>query len=411
VSFPVAVLLAVFVLIALRRVGRLRLRIWQVMTGGAVAVLASGDIAPADAVAAVDPDVMVFLFGMFVVGEALLESGYLYALAYRWLWRTRSTDALVIALLLGAGAGSALLMNDTLAIVGTPLALRLAQEHRIDPRVLLLALAFAVTTGSVPSPIGNPQNLLIAVGGGFENPFVGFLAHLGVPTLLALAACYGVLRLLHRREFHRTPLEHAPVRVKDPALARLARLAVGLILLLIVVKSLLIALELPVEVRLSAIALAGALPILVASPQRARILARVDWRTLAFFAAMFVLMASVWRTGFFQTAFHGLGIDVGAPASVLGIGVLLSQLISNVPLVALYLPLLHEAGGGEAAMLALAAGSTLAGNLLILGAASNVIIVESAERRGVHLSFLDFARAGVPLTIVQVGIYWGFLGP
>jgi Na+/H+ antiporter NhaD/arsenite permease-like protein len=76
-SFPVAVLLAVFLLIALRRVGQLRLRIWQVMAGGALAVIASGDITPMDALAAIDLDVMAFLFGMFVVGEALLESGTL----------------------------------------------------------------------------------------------------------------------------------------------------------------------------------------------------------------------------------------------------------------------------------------------------------------------------------------------
>jgi Na+/H+ antiporter NhaD/arsenite permease-like protein len=410
-SFPVAVLLAVFTLIALRRTGRLRLRIWQVMAGGALAVLASGDIAPMDALAVIDLDVMAFLFGMFVLGEALLASGALYAFAYRWLWRARSTDALVVALLVGAGVGSALLMNDTLAIVGTPLALRLAQEHRIDPRVLLLALAFAVTTGSVPSPIGNPQNLLIAVDGAFVNPFASFLAQLGPPTLFALAACYGVLRLVHWREFHRTPLEHAQVRIKDTALARLAGSGVGIVVALILAKSLLIALGIPWGLRLSAIALAGALPILLASPRRGQILRRLDWQTLAFFSAMFVLMESVWRTGAFQALFRDLGVDLAAPTSVLGVGVLLSQLISNVPLVALYLPLLEQAGAGEAARLALAAGSTIAGNLLILGAASNVIIAESAERRGVHLSFLDFARAGVPLTLVQVAIFWLFLSP
>jgi Na+/H+ antiporter NhaD/arsenite permease-like protein len=161
--------------------------------------------------------------------------------------------------------------------------------------------------------------------------------------------------------------------------------------------------------RLSYIALVGAAPILLGSPRRLSILRRIDWQTLVFFAAMFVLMASVWDTGVFQRAFAESGIDLAAPGSDLGIGVLLSQLISNVPLVALYLPLLQQTGATEAALLALAAGSTLAGNLLILGAASNVIIVESADRRGVHLSLLEFARVGVPLTALQVGIYWVFL--
>lgn len=72
------VLAAVFLLIAVRQVGRFNLKIWQVMLGGAVAVLATGQIAPVDALKAVDPDVMLFLFGMFVVGEALVASGDLF---------------------------------------------------------------------------------------------------------------------------------------------------------------------------------------------------------------------------------------------------------------------------------------------------------------------------------------------
>ena len=103
------------------------------------------------------------------------------------------------------------------------------------------------------------------------------------------------------------------------------------------------------------------------------------------------------------------GGDLTAPRTVLGIGVLLSQLISNVPLVALYLPLLEHGHAGLDAFLALAAGSTIAGNLLILGAASNVIIVQRAERHGAQLSFATFALAGVPLALVQVGVYWAYL--
>jgi len=68
-----------------------------------------------------------------------------------------------------------------------------------------------------------------------------------------------------------------------------------------------------------------------------------------------------------------------------------------------------QAGGTTAQLMALAAGSTIAGNLTILGAASNVIIIQNAENEGEILTFLEFARVGVPLTIVQVGIYWVWL--
>ncbi|HII98120.1 MAG TPA: anion transporter, partial [Methanoregula sp.] len=158
----------------MRQVGRFRLRIWQIMLGGALAVLATGQITPSAALRAINPDVMIFLFGMFVVGEALVRSGYLAKLANRFFSRCKDGQQVILALLFFGGFLSALLMNDTIAIIGTPLVLGLAARYHIQPKLLLLALAFAITTGSVMSPIGNPQNLLVAVGAGMSSPFVTF---------------------------------------------------------------------------------------------------------------------------------------------------------------------------------------------------------------------------------------------
>ncbi len=92
------------------------------------------------------------------------------------------------------------------------------------------------------------------------------------------------------------------------------------------------------------------------------------------------------------------------------ISVLLSQLISNVPLVALYLPMLSQLGTYTKEMMALAAGATIAGNLTILGAASNVIIIQNAEQRsGETLTFFEFARIGLPLTVLNMALYAAFL--
>jgi Na+/H+ antiporter NhaD/arsenite permease-like protein len=145
-------------------------------------------------------------------------------------------------------------------------------------------------------------------------------------------------------------------------LARLARLSLGLIVLMVLAKVALVWAGAPWELRLSWIALAGALPVLVASPRRIRLLKRIDWPTLLFFAAMFVLTACVWQTGFLHQSIERLDLDLTQPGSILGVGVLLSQLVSNVPL-----------------------------------------------RRGTDLSFLQFARVGLPLTALHVAIYWLFL--
>ncbi|MDD1663144.1 MAG: anion transporter, partial [Methanomicrobiales archaeon] len=163
-------------------------------------------------------------------------------------------------------------------------------------------------------------------------------------------------------------------------------------------------------VSLPLIALLSAFPILAISGRRVEIVRKVDWETLVFFAAMFVLMESVWESGFFQSFILLIGGEISRIPVILGLSVIVSQFVSNVPWVALYLPAITESGQSMAALMALAAGSTIAGNLSILGAASNVIIIQNAEKEGETLTFLDFVRIGLPLTVLQAFVYWFFLG-
>ena len=183
-----------------------------------------------------------------------------------------------------------------------------------------------------------------------------------------------------------------------------------LVIILVIVKIIIVMLGLPIDFRLTYIALVGMLPIIVGSSKRVNIVKQIDWFTLIFFAAMFVLMQSVWNSGFFQTIIHDTNVDILSIPFILFISILLSQFISNVPLVALYLPLLLQTGAKTTEMIALAAGSTIAGNFFILGAASNVIIIQNAEKKaGETLTFLEFAKIGIPLTIVNTLVYWFFL--
>lgn len=409
-SVPLLVLVAVFMLIAIRRIGRLRLQIWQIMLLGAFAVLVTGQISPEAALRSINLDVMLFLFGMFTVGQAMDESGYLSHLAYKIFKRANSIDSLILSILFVMGAASAFLMNDTIAIIGTPVVLLLAKKHGISPKLLLLTLAFAVTIGSVPSPIGNPQNVLIAINGKISNPFITFSRYLLLPTILNLLVAYLLLKVFYIEQFHSRPLSHSQEPIKDHQLASLSKLSLWLLVTLVIAKIGLGFLAPQIDFRLTYIALAAAAPILLFSPQRLRILKNIDWRSLVFFAAMFVLMESVWLTGFFQSLITGLRVNIVSIPIILAISATISQFISNVPLVALYLPMLAQAGASTKEMIALAAGSTIAGNMLILGAASNVIIIQNAEKKsGDTLTFFEFAKVGIPLTIANILIYWIFL--
>ena len=400
----------VFILIAVRQVGNLRFQIWQIMLLGAFGVLVTGQISPLEAVESINIDVMLFLLGVFIIGQSLEESGYLAHLSYRLFRRAKTTDTLVFNIIFAMGIFSAFLMNDTLAIIGTPVVLSLARKTNMQPKILLLSLAFAVTIGSVMSPIGNPQNLLIAIHGEITNPFVTFFKFLFIPTVINLFLAYLLLRLLYKKHFHARPISHDEELVIDNNLAKLVRASLVLLVVMVLVKIITVFIGLQVDFKLTYIALISALPVVLLSRKRFGIIRRIDWSTLIFFAAMFVLMASVWSSGYFNEIMISMQLNLASKSVIMTISVLLSQLISNVPLVALYLPILTGNGGLTTELMALAAGSTIAGNLTILGAASNVIIIQNAEKhRGTTLTFWDFVRVGAPLTVINIGVYWLFL--
>jgi len=409
VMIPIIILAIVFALIAIRQIGNIKLAIWQAMLFGAIAVIITGQISPYDALRAINLDIMIFLFSMFVVGVALEESGYLSHLSYKIFKKAKTTDQLLLLVLFVMGFASAILMNDTLAIIGTPIVLLLAKTHRIDPRILLIALAFAITIGSVMSPIGNPQNLLIATQANIKNPFVTFFQFLFLPTIVNLLAAFLLIKFFCKKQFKNNSLNHYQEPIKDKKLAILSKFSLVLLLIMVFLKILTAFLDVQLDFKLAYIASISALPILIFSRKRISIIKKVDWHTLIFFAAMFILMESVWNTGFFQSVISALGINILSIPIILAVSVLFSQLISNVPLVALYSPMLLHAGASTRELMALAAGSTIAGNLLILGAASNVIIIQNAEKKfGETITFLEFAKMGIPMTIINILIYWLF---
>ncbi len=126
----ILILAIVFILIAMRRIGDIHLQIWQIMFLAAMAVLVTGQIGPIRALKSIHLEVMIFLFSMFVMGVALEESGYLSHLSYKIFKKAKNTNQLLLFILFGMGFASALLMNDTLAIIGTPVVLLLAKNTK-----------------------------------------------------------------------------------------------------------------------------------------------------------------------------------------------------------------------------------------------------------------------------------------
>lgn len=406
----VIVLFAAFILIAVRQIGNVRLQIWQITLGAAIIVLITGQISVPAAASYIDPTVIVFLIGIFIFGEAMIESGYIQNLAYKLFRRFKSVNNLVLAVIFSMGIASMFMLNDTMAIIGTPIIMLFAVREKIDPKLMLLSLAFAITIGSVASPIGNPQNILVASSGLVKDPFVTFFSSLLVPTLINLFVAFIILRIFFRKEFTNKRLIHSSSEIKDRKLARICRISMILLGLSILAYIVIGAFGLVHNLSFAYIAIIAALPILLFSEKRLSIVKGIDWSTIIFFITLFVLVGSVWQSGFFQNMISSMHLDVSSIPTILGINILGSQLISNVPMTMLYLKLLSYTRVTTAAAMALVAGSTIAGNLFILGAASNIIIVQMAERKyKSRLSFFDFAKVGVIITVLNMLVYWVFL--
>jgi len=225
-----------------------------------------------------------------------------------------------------------------------------------------------------------------------------------------LLAAYLILKIYYRKHFDAKRINIPPTLIIDKGLVKLCRISLVLLVTLVIAKIAIVSAGVDVDFRLTYIALASALPIILFSPQRLKIIRRIDWHTMIFFAAMFILMAGVWESGFFQRHLESMNMNLASVSIIMMVSVILSQFVSNVPLVALYMPTLTQLGASTKELMALAAGSTIAGNLLILGAVSNVIIIQNAEKNaGETLTFFEFARIGLPLTVINILVYWLYL--
>ena len=177
--------------------------------------------------------------------------------------------------------------------------------------------------------------------------------------------------------------------------------------------------EIALSLSLSAVAMLGAAALYAISDHRIQILKSVNYSVLVFFAAMFVVMSAMWSSGAISLLFEGIlpnpdPLDPQQSAAVISVAsIATSQFLSNVPFVTLYNFVMLDSGFTGAHVeqwMMLAAASTIAGNLTILGAASNIIVVEAAESRRVPaFSFLEFFKVGSLVTAANLGIYYLFL--
>lgn len=437
------VVLAIFVLtyalLIFRKIRGRQIPIWVSMVVGAFLMVATFSISPINAFKAIDFSVLGFLFGMLIITAGFEKSGLINYIVLWILARTKTVDGIILAVIIGSGFLSAFLVNDTIALLWTPIVLGISTKIGLkEKKALLIPLAFGITIGSTFTPIGNPQNLLVALDSGMQRPFASFIEFLAIPTLVSLIVVYYICKsklffgrflsqvTLANGNIAESELQNPSSAISDWLLAKES--AIVLIMLLAsfaitevfpAIQSLAITIGgIKIGVTISTLALAFGILLLIISPKREYLLVSFSWSVLVFFAGMFVVMSAVWNSGIGKTLLNALpspvqGNNLQSVSAIMPVSIILSQILSNVPFVQLYSFQMHNLGFGATDIipwLALAAGSTLAGNLTVLGAVSNVIIIDSAEnRKEKAFGFLEFVKYGALITVVTALIFTVFL--
>jgi len=392
-----------------------KLPTWSVMSLAAFIAVVPGPLSVDQIPVVVNFEVLFFLVGMFSIVALAESSGLLNAIAYWFLGLFKTRRGLVVGASLLFGILAAVAVNDTVALMGPPIAAALARAAGLLPKFAFLLLAYSLTVGSVMTPIGNPQNMLIAVVSDMKAPFITFLTALAVPTLINLVVTpLLLLKLMGVKNAKVTVVANPWEAVKNKRDAALA--AVGLVAAVgAMVVNDLAALSGAPHIRD-----VGFIPFIIATllyffaTDPRDVIARVDWGTILFFATMFIAMKAVWDGGVLQPliaaalpTYQGTAVDLLA---ITALSLALSQVLSNVPFVSLFSAYLIQVGADDKAWLVLAMASTVAGNLTLLGAASNIIILEVLEKRySTTVTYFEFLKHGAAITAVNIAIYLPFL--
>jgi len=381
--------------LAMGRIPGLKLNRAGIALLGAIAMMIFGDVSTKDAMNFVNGPTICLLFGFFVISAQLRLSGFYNLVAGGISARLGHPARFLLILMLVTGGLSAFLNHDIVCYVFTPIVTSALLRKQINPVPFLIALAISSNIGSAATLIGNAQDMLI--GQEAHLDFGRYLLWSSVPVVFAMGCAYGIIWWLSKDRLQLKEAVPVAAASQDYPLNR-AHTIKGLIILVAVIG--LFFSSWPTEI----IALAAA-GIHLASPKfrTEELLSLVDWPILVLFVSLFVVTGAFVSTGYGTDAVQWLlhkGFDLNRPLNLTLTTAVLTSLINNSPTVMLLLKVVDLSSPTTAYILALA--NSFGGSLLIIGSVANIIMVQQARDLGIKISFWDFTRLGLPVTLASL---------
>jgi len=402
------VILAIFAItyigIAMGHVPGLKLNRAGIVLLGAIALMIFGDITTANVVSYINWPTIFLLFGFFVISAQLRLSGFYDQIANGISARLGHPARFMLVLMAVTGGLSAVLNHDIVCYAFTPIVGTALLRKRINPVPFLIALAISSNIGAAATVIGNPQDMLI--GQVAHLDFGRYMLWCSVPVLFAMGVAYGIIWLMS----HKSLRQAAPVKneLDSPTIPFNRPHSIkGLVILIVVIG--LFFTGVPKEI----IALTAAGIHLASRKFRTEdLLGLVEWPILILFMGLFVVAGAFQSAGGGEQAVQwlaGSGFNLNAPFNLVLTTAVLSNLVNNAAAVMLLLKVIPISQPVMAYILALA--NSFGGSLIIIGSVSNIIVVQQAREMGISISFWDFARLGIPVTLAALAglIFWAAL--
>lgn len=384
--------------IAMGHVPGLKLNRVGIVLLGAIALMVLGDLPTGELIGYIDWPTILLLFGFFVISAQLRLAGFYDWVAKGISSRLAHPATFLLVLMVVTGGLSSFLNHDIVCFVFTPIVGAALLRKGLNPVPFLVALAISSNIGAAATLVGNPQDMMI--GQVAHLQFGRYLMWASFPILFAMAAAFGVIWCLSRPLLQSgLPVPPAPRQVQRTAYPfNRAHTAKGLIILAAVIG--LFFSPLPKEI----IALTAA-GVHLASPKFGtdELLALVDWPILVLFMGLFVVTGAFEATGYGDQAVSWLahsGFNLDLPQNLVLVTAALSNLINNAAAVMLLLKVVNLSNPVTGYILALA--NSFGGSLIIIGSVSNIIVVQQARELGIHISFREFARLGIPVTLASL---------
>ncbi|MCK9322514.1 MAG: SLC13 family permease [Candidatus Methanomethylophilaceae archaeon] len=407
-----AIFLFTYLLISVRRLPTVNVRRDVAALLGGVLMLVFGIVSLREAWDFIDFDVIFLLLGMMLLITGLEFTGFFEIIVSKLISKSPSKRKLLIMIMLISAFLSAIMLNDAVVLLFTPIVIRCCRALKANPIPYLVAVFVSANIGSVSTVIGNPQNAYIATKAGID--FIDFSIRLVPLAVICLAVAILFVCFFYRKSMDEKLGRHTNQSIQ--ATRSVDRYRLYFMLILLVATVFFFAISSYIGVKLSEIAMvSGAISLLIVMTRGTSnaiwVVKRIDWSILFFFIGLFILMAGVVQSGLLQeiaNLFPGFGYgEIPTIGGLTLFSAILANLISNVPSVMLIGEMLPA--GDVTLWLTLAAASTLAGNATLMGAAANIIVAEEAEKVDIKLNFWKYIKIGIPMSVITLIITILFL--